>query len=113
VLPVTKPEWGTKRICQSCGARFYDLRRTPITCAKCGTIFDREALIKARRLRQSPVPAVLEEPKIAEVEAPETEEPPAEAAEGEEEKVIEDPSELGKDEDDVAEVIENVEKEEG
>jgi len=115
VLPVTKPEWGTKRICQSCGTRFYDLRRTPIECPKCGTIFDPEALIKARRPRQAPapVPAVPVEPVVVEVEAPEPEEAPAAAAEGEEEEVIEDASELGEDEDDVAEVIENVEEEEG
>lgn len=30
-----KPEWGTKRLCASCGARFYDLGRTPIVCPKC------------------------------------------------------------------------------
>ena len=29
---MSKPAWGTKRFCPSCGARFYDLRRTPITC---------------------------------------------------------------------------------
>jgi uncharacterized protein (TIGR02300 family) len=35
---VTKPELGTKRLCASCGARFYDLLHTPITCPKCGTV---------------------------------------------------------------------------
>lgn len=31
---------GTKRTCQSssCGARFYDLNRDPITCPMCGTV---------------------------------------------------------------------------
>ena len=33
---MAKPEWGTKRICQSCGARFYDFGRSPITCPACG-----------------------------------------------------------------------------
>jgi len=32
---VAKPEWGTKRECTECGARFYDLTRTPIICPKC------------------------------------------------------------------------------
>ncbi|MGB0671459.1 MAG: TIGR02300 family protein, partial [Rhodospirillales bacterium] len=32
---MAKPEWGTKRACQSCGARFYDLGRNPIVCPKC------------------------------------------------------------------------------
>lgn len=33
-------ERGTKRTCQSssCGARFYDLNRDPITCPMCGTV---------------------------------------------------------------------------
>jgi uncharacterized protein (TIGR02300 family) len=36
---VAKPELGTKRACASCGARFYDLNKDPITCPKCGTEF--------------------------------------------------------------------------
>ncbi len=37
-----KTERGTKRTCQSasCGARFYDLNRDPITCPICGTIYE-------------------------------------------------------------------------
>ena len=31
-----KPEWGVKRTCPSCGVRFYDLMKTPITCPSCG-----------------------------------------------------------------------------
>ena len=34
--PVSKPELGTKRFCPSCGTKFYDLNRMPITCPKCG-----------------------------------------------------------------------------
>src|SRR3546814_9225165 len=34
---VAKPEWGAKRICHNCGARYYDMRRDPIICPKCGT----------------------------------------------------------------------------
>jgi len=33
---MVKPELGTKRICVACGAKFYDLRRTPVVCPKCG-----------------------------------------------------------------------------
>ena len=32
---MAKPEWGTKRRCDSCGAKFYDFHRDPITCPKC------------------------------------------------------------------------------
>jgi uncharacterized protein (TIGR02300 family) len=37
---VAKPELGTKRLCPSCGAKYYDLNRTPITCPKCATVFE-------------------------------------------------------------------------
>ncbi len=36
---VAKPELGSKRQCQNCGAKFFDLNRDPIVCPKCGTIF--------------------------------------------------------------------------
>jgi uncharacterized protein (TIGR02300 family) len=35
---VAKPELGNKHQCQNCGARFFDLNKSPITCPKCGTI---------------------------------------------------------------------------
>ncbi len=31
------PGIGSKRVCVSCAARFYDLTRTPPVCPKCGT----------------------------------------------------------------------------
>ena len=34
---MAKPELGTKRVCVSCGARFYDLTKVPAICPKCGT----------------------------------------------------------------------------
>ena len=52
---VVKPEWGVKRICHHCGARFYDLHRTPILCPKCATPYDPEQLLKSRRSRSSAV----------------------------------------------------------
>lgn len=36
---MVKPELGTKRICESCSSKFYDLNRDPIICPKCGTQF--------------------------------------------------------------------------
>jgi uncharacterized protein (TIGR02300 family) len=35
----TKAARGTKRTCQSCEARFYDLNRNPIICPMCGATF--------------------------------------------------------------------------
>jgi uncharacterized protein (TIGR02300 family) len=37
---MTKQELGTKRSCAHCGAKFYDLHHSPITCPKCETIFE-------------------------------------------------------------------------
>ncbi len=34
---MAKPELGTKRVCVSCAARFYDLTRQPAVCPKCNT----------------------------------------------------------------------------
>ena len=121
---MAKPEWGMKRVCPSCGARYYDMQKDPVMCPKCGAAYDPETVVKSRRARPVPVPEPIEpmadeiEPDVAteEVEGEEAGEAvPAEGGEDqeeEEEEVIEDASELGEDEDDMAEVIENVEDEE-
>src|SRR4051812_24764202 len=58
---VAKPEWGSKRICPSCGTRYYDLMREPVICPKCSTPFDPEAFLKSRRARPAaPVEKELE-----------------------------------------------------
>ena len=48
---MVKASWGTKRTCQSCSARFYDLNKGPIKCPKCGREHDREDFVKVRRGR--------------------------------------------------------------
>ena len=45
---MAKPEWGVKRVCQSCAAKFYDLGRSPIACPQCGARFDLETPLKSR-----------------------------------------------------------------
>jgi uncharacterized protein (TIGR02300 family) len=119
---LAKPEWGTKRICPNCGTRYYDLMRETVICPKCSTPYDPEAFLKARRSR----PALPVEKELApvdadadadadELETVEDEEETVVLADGEEEEdeeMIEDASELGEDEDDMAEVIDNVEEEE-
>jgi len=117
---VAKPEWGSKRICPSCGTRYYDLLRDPVVCPKCSAPFDAEAFLKSRRARPAPPvekeiePAGADELETeeAEVAGEEEEAGPLEEAEEEDEELLEDASELGEDEDDMAEVIENVEEEE-
>jgi uncharacterized protein (TIGR02300 family) len=37
---VAKPELGTKRLCGTCNAKFYDLNKDPILCPKCGAVFE-------------------------------------------------------------------------
>ena len=125
---MAKPEWGIKRLCQSCGTKYYDFRAQPIVCPNCGATFDPDALLKSRRTRGStakadeaakPKPA----PKAAKKEEDEAEEEDAELPEEEDaetgdddletadgddeedEDMIEDASELGEDEDDMAEVV--------
>jgi uncharacterized protein (TIGR02300 family) len=53
---VAKPELGTKRLCGSCGAKFYDLSKDPITCPKCGTVF--EIVVPVSRSRGGEAAAV-------------------------------------------------------
>lgn len=116
---MAKPEWGIKRTCLSCGARFYDLRKTPIECPSCHATFDPESFVKTRRGRPTaadveakarkaaPAAAAVESEELPEIEGEDIEEIGEE--EEEEEAVLEDASDLGEDDDDMAEVIENVE----
>ncbi len=43
---------GTKRICQACAAKFYDLEKDPIKCPKCATVFNPESIAKPKRGRK-------------------------------------------------------------
>ncbi len=117
---MAKPEWGIKRICPSCGARYYDLRKDPPICPTCNAEFDPEALLKSRRAR--PIPAEeatkklpmplqaslgvgVDDDAVDLVDADDTL-PVGELeddAEDEEDVLIEDASELG--EDDMGEVV--------
>jgi uncharacterized protein (TIGR02300 family) len=127
VCGVAKPEWGSKRICLSCGARFYDMNREPIVCPACSTVLDPIAQNRPRRSRAAPKlaavaavvdpeEAVVAEPDeeievddedeevIAAAAAEDEEEAEEEEAEDDGESAIEDVSELG--DDDMADVIE-------
>jgi uncharacterized protein (TIGR02300 family) len=85
-----KPELGTKRVCPSCGARFYDLQKRPIECPKCSFAFEPELLLKQRRTR---LPEEKPQPKVVEAEEEEAEtadeEAATEAADDEEEELTE------------------------
>ena len=88
---MAKPELGTKRHCASCASNFYDLNKTPITCPKCGTIFEVVPPVTMR-----PQPARARSARRPEVEAPEAKktelislEEVDEEAEGEKTPVVE------------------------
>jgi uncharacterized protein (TIGR02300 family) len=77
---VAKVELGTKRQCQNCGAKFFDLNKDPIVCPKCGTIFQGAAAVVARvrpaakpeaEETELPAPAGVDIVSLDEVEASE------------------------------------------
>jgi uncharacterized protein (TIGR02300 family) len=55
---VAKHELGTKRLCDNCSAKFYDLKRTPIVCPKCSTVFLLATVTRARPGVVAPTRAV-------------------------------------------------------
>jgi len=79
---VAKPELGIKRLCASCGAKFYDLSKTPIVCPKCSTVYEvmlprAKADPRGSAAAAAPVAA---EPEPAEAETVSLEEADAEAS---------------------------------
>ena len=58
---MANPALGTKRHCQSCGANYYDLNKSPIICPHCEAPFDPEVLLKSRKSK----PVVAASPKKA------------------------------------------------
>ena len=107
---MTKPEWGTKRTCQSCSAHFYDLRKDPIVCPKCGATYDPEAILKSRRRAPEKVVAPVKPVKVAEIPDVEADIETEDVVDDGEDDVIEDTSELGEDDEDIPETIETEEE---
>ena len=129
---MAKLTWGTKLTCPSCGARFYDLRRPSVACPKCETPYSGKINVKPKRTRV-PAEAVKQVAEAVVIAAAATAEPNKELGAStkventerndkeleaigdvedvervKNEDLIEDPSELGEDDDDVAGVIDNV-----
>ena len=48
---MSKVDLGVKRRCASCGTKFYDFKKSPITCPSCQSVFDPEQLLKSRKGR--------------------------------------------------------------
>ena len=122
---MVKPELGTKRLCPTCGGKFYDLQKSPAECPYCEAVFNPDDLIRGKRSSRP----VVEEPKPVEKKPPKKEK----VADDDEDEnlddievsdvdtddddddddVLEDASDLGEDEEDVAVVLEKVERPEG
>jgi len=119
---VVKPEWGTKRECGSCGTRFYDLGRDPVLCPKCETELPATEPVRGERHVEPVAAKPPPRPKAAAVASPADDDELAGVDDGdkdedddasaEKEEFIEDASELGEDEDDMAEVLEGTVEEE-
>jgi uncharacterized protein (TIGR02300 family) len=93
VNSVAKPELGGKHRCEHCGARFFDLNKSPIACPKCGTVVENvaRAVQHAMELEDEEVQASTETDLV-----------PLEESDAEEEKVAveaEDEVEIGADDD--------------
>jgi uncharacterized protein (TIGR02300 family) len=132
---LAKAEWGSKRTCFSCGARFYDLRREPIVCPVCNAAHDPARQPRPKRsgpvTREEPVLVAvgdgtaregiddeLLDDEAADSDIDELDESSDESGDseidalsGEEAEIIEDASELGEDDDDIGEVMEHVDDE--
>jgi uncharacterized protein (TIGR02300 family) len=69
---VAKPELGTKRLCASCSTKFYDLKKDPIHCPKCGAVY--EVVVPTRPVRPGAAPVAPRPPVREEAPAPEPQE---------------------------------------
>ncbi len=94
---MSKPARGTKRVCPSCGARFYDLNRTPITCPACQAAYQLPATPSRRSSERAQAPGprkvevVVPKPAVEPAEVislEEAEEAGAEAAIAEDEEIV-------------------------
>ena len=111
---MTKLEWGTKRACHSCSARFYDMRRSPIVCPKCGEVFEIQSQGKRTRTRaalvdDSVVKPLEEDILITDLDLPADLDEDI-GGEEDDDGLIEDTSDLGEDLDDMADVIDTVDE---
>ena len=111
---MAKSEWGKKRTCQNCGAKYYDLKKEPPTCPKCDTVFQVETPTRARRGRAAAttpkaIPAVAAAAAVSnntEVDVEDVEDVEDDVLDETDEAIPEDTSDLvGDDDDDVGVVI--------
>lgn len=112
---MAKPEWGTKRICLSCSAKFYDLTQDPITCPSCGATFKAEDFTRGRRgkgaVAEKPAPKSKPKRPVPSEDDDDVDDvllgddDDDDLDDEDDEDIIEDTTDLGDDEDDVHEVV--------
>ncbi|MCR6629034.1 MAG: TIGR02300 family protein [Magnetospirillum sp.] len=120
---MAKPEWGQKRTCNSCGCRFYDMSRSPISCPKCSSTVEPDMPFKVRRGSAAPAepkvvaPVLTDDIDLEGDDAAALEEDEdaidndEDSSDEDESGLIEDASDLGEDDDDMAEVMEHLDEE--
>jgi uncharacterized protein (TIGR02300 family) len=106
-------------MCTSCGIRFYDLTKTPIICPKCSAEVEPDVVYRSRR--QLKTEGLVSKPGIVIAEDA-VFDPDLEVAglieveddvvvdDVDEENLMEDTSELGEDDDDMAEVRDHLDE---
>jgi uncharacterized protein (TIGR02300 family) len=99
---MVKPELGVKRVCVACGARFYDLMKTPAVCPKCGTEQPAEMPRSRRTVGNVTEDKRPKKPAVADDADTETEAAEDEAEEG----VLDDAADLEDDADVIPDEIE-------
>ena len=92
---MSKTEWGIKRVCPSCGTKYYDFNKNPIICPKCEFEFDPDLLLKSRKGRSI---------------ATKTEEPQVSSDAKKEDKTLEDDINSLENEEEILEIDENQEE---
>ncbi len=99
---------GSKHLCASCGAKFYDLGKQPPTCPKCETVA--EVVVKPKPTRAAAKP-----PKETPAKPPEAEEDTAVEADdddGDDAPLAAEDDDLDDDKDDVNALIGDADRKE-
>ena len=108
---MVKARWGLKLTCHKCGAKYYNLKKKRSICPQCNTEY-KEENIKPRRgsAKETPKPAP-ETPNQSDSEEAlinaelDEEIPDSEDDKTKDNTIIEDTSDIGRDEEDIEEVI--------
>lgn len=99
---MVKPQWGVKRTCPECSARFYDMKKKPPVCPNCHTKISLDTANKPKRTRSN------EDLQVKKVSRPEDEYDAlsVDTDDADSNNLIENADELGEDDLDVESVVE-------